>query len=148
MDYVTRLYCPAREQHRRLAAEDAAGARELAEWKARVRARWGGVGIALASEPPAAVHHDQAVPLRVRVSLNGLQASDVVVECLVDPSPESASAKQQRVQLEPLDGAGDEQIFAADFHALNAGLQQMRMRVYPYNPLLSHRFEIGLMIWL
>jgi starch phosphorylase len=148
MDYVTRLYCPAREQHRRLAADDAAGARELAEWKARVRARWGGVGIALASEPPAAVHHDQAVPLRVRVSLNGLQASDVVVECLVDPSPESASAKQQRVQLEPLDGNGDEQIFAADFHALNAGLQQMRMRVYPYNPLLSHRFELGLMIWL
>jgi len=148
MDYVTRLYCPAREQHRRLSADNGAGARELAEWKARVRSRWPGVRIALANDPPAAVHHDEAVPLRVRIALNGLQASDVIVECLVDPAPESEGASQQRVQLEPLPESGEERIFAADFHALNSGLQEMRLRIYPHNPLLSHRFELGLMIWL
>jgi len=148
MDYVTRLYCPAREQHRRLAADNAAGARELAEWKARVRSRWNGVGIALASEPPSAVHHDESVPLRVRVNLNGLKASDLIVECLIDPPPESSGASPQRVQLEPVAEEGGERIFGADFHALNSGLQEMRVRVYPFNPLLSHRFEIGLMIWL
>jgi starch phosphorylase len=148
MDYVTRLYCPAREQHRRLSADDGAGARELAQWKARVRSRWAGVRIALENEPPGAVHHDEAVRLRVRVALNGLQASDVVVECLVDPAPESEGASAQRVQLEPLTDIGDERIFAADFHALNSGLQEMRLRIYPHNSLLSHRFELGLMLWL
>ncbi len=148
MDYLTRLYCPAREQHRRLSADDGAGARELAQWKARVRSRWAGVRIALENEPPGAVHHDEAVRLRVRVALNGLQASDVVVECLVDPAPESEGASAQRVQLEPLTDIGDERIFAADFHALNSGLQEMRLRIYPHNSLLSHRFELGLMLWL
>jgi starch phosphorylase len=148
MDYVTRLYCPAREQHRRLSADNGAGARELAEWKARVRSRWQGVRIALANDPPGAVHHDEAVSLRVRVALNGLQASDVVVECLVDPAPESEGASEQRVQLEALPDSAEERIFSADFHALNSGLQEMRLRIYPYNPLLSHRFELGLMIWL
>ena len=148
MDYVTRLYCPAREQHRRLSADDGAGARELAQWKARVRSRWPGVRITLENQPPGAVHHDEAVQLRVRVALNGLQASDVVVECLVDPAPESEGASAQRVQLEPLTDSGEERIFAADFHALNSGLQEMRLRIYPHNPLLSHRFELGLMLWL
>ena len=148
MDYVTRLYCPAREQHRRLSADDGAGARELAQWKARVRSRWPGVRITLENEPPGAVHHDEAVQLRVRVALNGLQASDVVVECLVDPAPESEGASAQRVQLEPLTDSGEERIFAADFHALNSGLQEMRLRIYPHNALLSHRFELGLMLWL
>ena len=86
--------------------------------------------------------------MRVRVALNGLQASDVVVECLVDPAPESEGASAQRVQLEPLTDIGDERIFAADFHALNSGLQEMRLRIYPHNSLLSHRFELGLMLWL
>ena len=97
---------------------------------------------------PGAVHHDEAVRLRVRVELNGLQASDVVVECLVDPAPEAEGATRQRVQLEPLPDSGEDGIFAADFHPLNPGLQEMRLRIYPHNALLSHRFELGLMIWL
>ncbi len=148
MDYITRLYCPAREQHRRLSADSAAGARELAAWKRRVRSCWAGVRITLANEPPGAVHHDQTVPLRVRLLLNGLQPSDVVVECLIDPSPQSDETSPQRVQLEAVPEGGEERVFAADFHALNAGLQEMRIRAYPYHPLLSHRFELGLMIWL
>ena len=94
------------------------------------------------------MHHDQTVPLRVRLLLNGLQPSDIVVECLIDPSPQSDETSPQRVQLEAMPEGGEERVFAADFHALNAGLQEMRIRAYPYHPLLSHRFELGLMIWL
>lgn len=148
MDYITRLYCPAREQHRRLSADHAAGARELAAWKHRVRSCWSGVRITLASDPPVAVHHDETIPLRVRVFLNGLEPSDVVVECLIDPLPQSDQASQQHVQLQAGPDGSEERIFIADFHATNGGLQEIRVRVFPYHPLLSHRFEVGLMIWL
>lgn len=148
MDYITRLYCPAREQHRRLSADQAAGARELAAWKQRVRSCWAGVHISLISAPPVAVHHDETVPLRVRVFMNGLQPSDLVLECLIDPAPQPEESTPQRVQLKPAPEGGNEHVFTADFSASNAGLQEMRIRAYPYHPLLSHRFELGLMIWL
>lgn len=148
MDYITRMYCPAREQHNRLSANNAAGARELAAWKQRVRSCWPGVHIKLADTPPNAVHHDDTIPLRVVVFMNGLQPSDIIVECLIDPSPQSGITTQQRVQLEATTEGGAERSFTADFHATNAGLQELRIRAYPYHSLLSHRFELGLMIWL
>jgi len=148
MDYVTRLYCPAREQHKLLVADNGAAARQLAEWKQHVRACWPGVGITLLEQPPTAVHYDEQVRLRVRVSLNGLQAGDVVVECLLDPPPENAEAGPQRVQLQATHCADGSCVFGADVQPDNSGLQEMRLRVFPYNPLLSHRFELGLMIWL
>ena len=148
MDYVTRLYCPAREQHKRLLADNCRAARELAGWKQRVRAQWPGVSVRLASEPPSAVRHDERVPLRVSVGLNGLQASEVVVECLIDPAPENAEGKAQRVVLEAREAADGAHIYATDLQPVNSGLQEMRIRLYPFNELLSHRFELGLMIWL
>ena len=148
MDYVTRLYCPAREQHKRLLADNGQAARALANWKKQVRARWPGVSIRLASEPPRAVCHDERVPLRVSVGLNGLRDVDVVVECLIDPSSENSEGKPQRVVFEAREETDGAQIFAADLQPLNSGLQEMRIRIYPFNELLSHRFELGLMIWL
>ncbi len=147
MDYVAQRYFPAAGHHRKLAANEAAGARELAAWKQRVRARWSGVRLRIAGDPPGAVHHDQAIPLRVAVWMNGLLPSDIVVECLIDPCAQIGGATQQRAQLEAADG-GDERTFSADFRAQNPGLQEMRVRAYPYHPLLGHRFELGLMIWL
>jgi starch phosphorylase len=148
MDYLTRLYCPAREQHKRLLAENGRAARELAAWKKRVRAQWPGVTIRLASEPPSAVCHDEFVPLGVCVGLNGLQASDVVVECLIDPPPENSEGKPQRVLLEAGAEHGAERVFATDLRPVNSGLQELRIRIYPFSELLSHRFEMGLMIWV
>jgi len=150
MDYVAQRYAPAAEHHRKLAADAAAGARELAAWKQRVRSCWSGVRATLAGDPPGAVQHGETVPLRAAVALNGLQPADIVVECLIDPRPKLGEATQQRVQLEARgDGGGSgERLFTADFSPLNPGLQEMRVRVYPYHPLLGHRFELGLMIWL
>ncbi len=106
------------------------------------------MSIRLASEPPRAVCHDERVPLRVSVGLNGLRDVDVVVECLIDPSPENGEGKPQRVVLEAREETDGAQIFATDLQPLNSGLQEMRIRIYPFNELLSHRFELGLMIWL
>ena len=41
-DYVTRLYWPARQQRRKLEANNAEIARSLAAWKHRVRSAWPG----------------------------------------------------------------------------------------------------------
>jgi starch phosphorylase len=147
MDYIRQLYSPAREQHARLCADGGRPARELAEWKARVRARWPGVTVVLSTAPPTAVYHDQRVPLAVRVNLNGLDPADLTVECLVDP-PEGIEGSEQRVLLEPRGGDNNAFRFATDLAPVNSGLQELRLRLYPHHPLLSHRFELGLMLWI
>jgi starch phosphorylase len=148
MDYVNQLYCPAREQHRRLQANDGKGAKELAEWKANVRTRWPGVSIAMHEAPPRSVHHDEMVTLSVRVRLNGLRPNDLVVECLIDTPENQDVAQRHSVRLEPRNPGKDECDFAVDLKPVMPGLQQLRLRAYPHHPLLSHRFEVGLMQWL
>jgi starch phosphorylase len=149
MDYVTQLYCPARDQHRRLKADDGRGARELAEWKAKIRSRWSGVSLTLANDPPAAIHHDEIVPIRVKVGLNGLDPEDVVVECLIKSVTHGdGETPEQRVQLEALSDGVAERTFAVDLRPDNPGLQHYQIRMYPHHPLQSHRFELGLMVWL
>jgi starch phosphorylase len=147
MDYICQLYHPAREQHRRLGADGGRGAAELAAWKTRVRAQWDGVGIALGAEPPVAVAHGEHVPLEVVLDLNGLAPEDVAVECLVDPEP-GMGGETQRVLLSAAGGENHKHRFTLELQPANAGLQSMRLRAYPWHPLLAHRFEVGLMRWL
>ena len=58
------------------------------------------------------------------------------------------TTKAQRVVLEAREAADGAHIYATDLQPVNSGLQEMRIRLYPFNELLSHRFELGLMIWL
>ncbi|HKF96138.1 MAG TPA: hypothetical protein VKB96_16420, partial [Gammaproteobacteria bacterium] len=40
------------------------------------------------------------------------------------------------------------QLFSLEMQPRLPGLQQYQLRVYPCHPLLSHPFEMGLMVWL
>jgi starch phosphorylase len=82
-DYVKKFYAPARDQRRKLEANGAQLARSLADWKQRVRDAWPGVEIQLMLQPPAHLYHDEKILLQVRARLNGLQAGDVKLECLL-----------------------------------------------------------------
>ena len=73
-DYTQGLYQPAARQYRRLAANGFAGARELADWKQRVRQAWPKVGLRLLADADAATCRGARVcSLRVAAALNGLQ---------------------------------------------------------------------------
>ncbi|WP_189133489.1 glycosyltransferase family 1 protein [Wenjunlia tyrosinilytica] len=78
-DYVERLYAPAAQANRRLAA---GGASELASWKARVRANWSRVAVdhvettGLGDAPELG----GALSLRVQVALGDLDSGDVDVQ--------------------------------------------------------------------
>jgi starch phosphorylase len=148
-DYVTKFYHPA-QQHRKIMLQDAgANARQLAEWKKKVKHCWPGVSIELTDAPPAHAHHDDTLPLRVRTHLNGLSAEDVVVECLVgQASSENKFTIAQNASLKAVSQDGDNVQFALDLLPELSGLQYYKIRIYPFHPLLCHRFETGAMIWL
>ncbi|MGW0771580.1 alpha-glucan family phosphorylase [Streptomyces sp. NPDC002676] len=83
-EYVERLYAPAAQAHRALTPDTA---RELAAWKARVRAAWPGVSVehvetTETTETTATAELGTSVGLRVRVGLGELSPDDVEVQAV------------------------------------------------------------------
>ena len=72
-DYTRGLYQPAAQQYRKLAADGFAGARQLADWKQRVRQAWPKVSLRLVEDAAPDVPRGQALRLKVAAGLNGLQ---------------------------------------------------------------------------
>jgi starch phosphorylase len=148
-DYVTKLYWPARQQRRRLEAEGARLARELADWKHRVRNAWPGVKMELMFMPPAHLYQDETILLRARAELNGLQPGDIRLECLFGRN--SSDGEFEVLQKAELTASGSEDhytYFEIELVPEIPGLQYYKLRMYPFNEALSHPFELGFMIWI
>ncbi|HYW02331.1 MAG TPA: alpha-glucan family phosphorylase [Gammaproteobacteria bacterium] len=148
-DYLRDHYLPAIRRGKQLAEDEAAGARALAAWKARVRELWPGVAAEWAEMPPATLSTGEALPLRVAVKLNGLDPDDVCVECVLGTA---APGKEFRPlechRLRAGDGAADQTLFGLDLCISRNGLLQYEIRLFPNHPLLSHPFETGCMLSL
>ncbi len=148
-DYVTKLYQPAQNQRRKLEANNAERARELAQWKSKVRLAWPGVTMQLMFQPPAHLHFDDSVQLKVRANLNGLCAADVKLECLFGRAAEDGEfAVGQVAELVANGSDGADTEFHIELAPELAGMQYYKMRMYPYNDAMSHPFEMGCMIWI
>jgi glycogen phosphorylase len=163
-DYTQGLYEPAMRQYRRLAENGFSGARELAEWKQRVREAWPKVGLHPLANPTRDLHRGESLSLKVAAALNGLQPSDVRVEFValrllpeadlgVPPLSSYRERPREGIWSAPLTAAGDRTedgslIFALDTEPKECGQFATEVRIYPWHPLLSHPHELGLMKWL
>ena len=79
-DYVRHLYAPAAQSSRALAAGRFRAARELADWKERVRERWPAVQIEHVEADGAEPNLGAVLNVRVTAALGGLSPDDVCVE--------------------------------------------------------------------
>jgi starch phosphorylase len=150
MDYVTNYYGPARDAHRSLAELEGAPAHELAYWKKRVREHWFGVSLRRVDEAKWALTHGQALTIRVSANLNGLDASDVAIECLLGkPSKDGDLIVHERLPLSS-EHSYDEhgELFSLEMQPRLSGLLEYQVRMYPSHRSLCHPFEVGLMVWL
>ncbi len=147
-EYVQKLYGPAAAHGREYHAHGYAGAREVAAWKEQVREQWPRVRMRRIDTPPHRIAFGERVRVEVDVTLAGLAAHDVSVELLLAPSRPDDTSLQQ-LQLVATDGGGDdEQRYALDLAPEFCGKLDYRIRAYPQHPKLTHRFELGLMLWL
>ncbi len=149
-DYVNRFYHPAAKQWHSYSNGAFAGARDLAGWKARVRHAWPGVALRRVDDSPKRIGYGDTLRFAVAVKLNGLDASDLAVELLLgrpaaDGRPKKAGAHRFLYQ-HPLDTG--EALYFLDFQPDYCGKIEYRIRIYPHHHLLTHPFELGMMIWL
>ena len=148
-DYVTKLYAPAAQALRALAAGASGKARGLAAWKARVRQGWSGVRIEHVEADGAEPSLGAVLDVRVTTSLGSLSADDVCVEVvygrlgdddeLVEPSyvtltaDDSAPAPHTR--------------FSGSVELGQPGPFGYTVRVLPSHPLLASRADLGLVAY-
>ncbi len=147
-EYVQKFYAPAARQGRRLAADGFAPARALADGKIRIRNAWAGVRLRCLETPTGRVPFGQAVRVQVAIQLGGLQPEDVTVEALFG-RPDTDHGRARHYSLTH-SGALDhgEHLFVLDLTPEQCGKLEYRIRAFPEHPLLTHKFELGLMVWL
>jgi starch phosphorylase len=149
-EYLAKFYLPASQQWRRYSDDRCARAKEAAAWKARVRAAWPGVAVLRLGAPKKRIELGESIRIEVAVRLNGLAPGDVTVELIL--SRGSRDPIERRVRHEfSFDGTrtdAGEHRYALELQPKLCGRLDYRIRCYPCHELLTHPFELGLMIWV
>ncbi|GAA3816695.1 glycosyltransferase family 1 protein [Streptomyces phyllanthi] len=145
-EYVERLYAPAARSHRELTLD---AARELAEWKARVRSAWHRVTVdhVETSASTATAELGTTLALRVRVGLGQLAPDDVEVQAVsgrVDSEDRLTDATG--VPLKPTGGPDGEGrwVYEGPLSLDRTGPFGYTVRILPAHRLLASPAELGL----
>ncbi|WP_086770837.1 glycosyltransferase family 1 protein, partial [Streptomyces bobili] len=145
-EYVERLYTPAAQAHRALGPDTA---RDLAAWKAKVRASWHTVTVdhveTSAATPTAEL--GTMLALRVRLRLGDLTPDDVEVQAVsgrVDA--EDRITDGTAVPLKPVGGPDLEGrwVYEGPLSLDRTGPYGYTVRILPDHPLIASGAELGL----
>ncbi|MDR2253962.1 MAG: alpha-glucan family phosphorylase [Bifidobacteriaceae bacterium] len=148
-EYVQRLYEPAAQLGRRLSADDLAGAKDLAAWKAKVRAGWPGVRVEHAESGGVGdvVHVGDVVTVTAYISLGDLSPDDVDAQVVYGRATEGddlkAGYKVDSLALAGAHGPGRFS-FVGDVRLGRSGPFGYTVRVVPRHPLLVSSADLGL----
>ena len=147
-DYVTRLYSPAAGGSRSLNGGDHSGAKELAAYKARVRAAWPKVKVEHV-EPSGLSDSPQigdTLALRAYVALDGLSPDDVEVQLVhghVSDTDDIWGMETAPLELVETYDNGRHQ-FAGSQPLKRTGSFGYSVRIVPKHPALATPAELGL----
>jgi starch phosphorylase len=143
-DYTTDLYEPAAAASDLAVAEDAAGARELAAWRAGVSSVWNAVSVQV--EESSQLTDGVAGATRqvaARVDPGKLRLDEVVVQLVHGPLDPTGQIDGLRSEVVAMTGDGSG-AFTAHFTPATAGPWGAAVRAMPNHPALSAVQETGL----
>jgi starch phosphorylase len=150
-EYVSKFYQPAAKQWRRYSDGDFAAARQLATWKTKVRAHWSHIALRRMDEQQRRISFGSSVRFAVAVRLDGLAPSDVAVELLFsrpNANAQSRPPRPYRMEYQGPAGSDGDSLFTLELTPEVCGKIDYRIRAYPHHELLTHPFEMGMMVWL
>jgi starch phosphorylase len=147
-EYVDKLYVPAADTHRSLTADQYAGAKSLATWKARVRNAWPDVRVDHVESEGVGdvVQVGDALTVHAQVSLGALAPSDVQVQAVFGRATENDNLHDSaKVSLSPGPAGPDgTYTFSGAIPLERSGAFGYAVRVVPDHPLLVASTDLGL----
>lgn len=148
-EYVANFYLSASQMGHRYAENNFEQAKNIAQWKSRIRAAWSGVHLQRLDTPPQRIRYGQSIVLEVAANLNGLAPADVVMELVLSRGVHDES-ETRRSYVFSADGSltpSGEHRFVLELAPDLCGKLNHRIRCFPAHELLTHPFELGLMCW-
>lgn len=147
-EYVTRLYLPAAASAADARAEAFSLARELGEWKRRIRDTWWGVRVdhVEADAPGDALRLGQSVTIRAYVSLGELSPGEVQVDVIAGSVDSDDVLHSPAVVEMHAEGQfeGNRWRYSVDFTVSQHGAFGYTVRVVPRHRGLIDPAELGL----
>ena len=150
-EYLAKCYLPASQQHRLYQQNHFKNAQVIADWKARIRHAWPAVTLRRLDAEQSEINYGESLRFEVAVRLNDLQPNDVVVEMLLGlftKREKLQDSRRYRFEATGTMTEAGETVFALEVQPEKCGKLEYRIRAYPYNKMLSHLFELGMMRWL
>lgn len=148
-EYAERCYLPSHRRQSRLSADHLQGARELAEWRRKLKEAWNAVRVEGVESPPAdALKVGADFPIVVRVQLGSIAPTEVEVQAcygLLDNNGEISEPKV--LTLEPSSTVDGLVLFGGRVPCSFSGQCGYAIRVLPKHPNLANSFEPGLVTW-
>lgn len=150
MDYVKKLYAPAKKQSQKMHENNGKAATELAVWKQKIHDNWHNASMSRVDDFQNFIHTGESLKIKISASLNGLSPEDIAIECIVgqcNDHKDIFSFREKHLFKYERSDQGNH-IFSLNLKPPHSGLNHYKIRMYPYHDLLSHSLETGYLIWL
>jgi starch phosphorylase len=149
-DYAVRFYLPAARRRQRLAEQNMAGVRALAQWKTTLHRHWSELRIeSLEADVSSDLTVGDRLEVRAKVHLGSLTPQDVSVELYYGPlGPQRQIAAAETASMTCQESLGEgTHLFVAAVACRTSGRHGYTLRILPRHEELVRPFEPGLILW-
>ncbi|MHC4985088.1 MAG: alpha-glucan family phosphorylase, partial [Planctomycetota bacterium] len=150
--YAEDLYAPALDRWRKLSADSMAQARELCQWKQRVREAFSHVRIESVNDDmngDAGAVVGRSVRVDAVIDLAQLSGDDVTVQLYYGPLDQDGQLNDgTSLTMNRIEAVDDNHVkYGADMPCSGPGMIGYTVRVLPANPLLAGPLAMGMIRW-
>lgn len=150
-EYMDEFYAEAALAHQVLGQNRLARARELSEWKSKVRNLWSGVRILEVSESRSdRISLGETLSVSATIELGQLQEQEVIVDlCYGSISSDSEILTNRNVTAMMSTGKREngEWVFEGTIQCDETGVYGYTVRVLPFHPYLFNPLSMNLVTW-
>ena len=150
-EYATKYYFPATERFERLTTDSMGSAKELVDWKNRIRDKWSQLHIDNVEAQKSAedtIAAGQSVHVKASVQLGELLPQDILVQAYYGPLDFNHQITTgTAVPLERTGVQDGRNVYEGDLPTTNSGMQGFSVRVLPTHPDALMPIELPLITW-
>ena len=150
-DYIKRFYAPEAARTKLLKADDYKLARQIAEWKERVAAKWDAIhvegDIEVSDNLRNATTNGEGIEVRVRLNTAGL-GRDLGIEMVLYQEVDGESRFVEALPFKVVAEEGDVLTYELREAVRYSGVFRYGFRVFPWNNNLPHRQDFAYLKWI
>ena len=151
LDYIERFYAPEAARTKLLKADDYKLARQIAEWKERVAAKWDAIhvegDIEVSDNLRNATTNGEGIEVRVRLNTAGL-GRDLGIEMVLYQEVDGESRFVEALPFKVVAEEGDVLTYELREAVRYSGVFRYGFRVFPWNNNLPHRQDFAYLKWI